>query len=44
MSFLRLNKVELSFSQTLNPEDFSISQKKLLARSNFESFSANGEF
>ena len=27
MSFLRPNKVEFSFSQTLNPEDFSLSQK-----------------
>ena len=27
MSFLRPNKVEFSFSQTLNPEEFSLSQK-----------------
>ena len=43
MSFLRLNKVEFSFSN-FESRDFSIFQKKLLARSNFESFSANGEY
>ena len=43
MSFLRLNKVEFSFSN-FESKGFSIFQKKLLARSNFESFSANGEY
>ena len=43
MSFLRPNKVEFSFLN-FESKDFSIFQKKLLARSNFESFSANGEY
>ena len=41
MSFLRPNKVKLSFSQTLNPEDFSLSQKGRIFSKQKESFLSN---